>query len=38
MAYSEGILTLTYDFLLYIIPQLAKYPREKSRGLRLLIP
>lgn len=29
MAYSENILTLTYDFLLYIIPQLAKYPRDQ---------
>lgn len=30
MAYSDSILTLTYDFLLYLIPQLAKYPRDQK--------
>ena len=30
MANSETILTLTYDFLLYLIPQLSKYPRDQK--------
>lgn len=30
MAYSDSILTLTYDFLLYLIPQLSKYPRDQK--------
>lgn len=30
MGYSENILTLTYDFLLYLIPQLAKFPRDQK--------
>ena len=30
MADSENILTLTYDFLLYLIPQLAKFPRDQK--------
>lgn len=30
MAYSDSILTLTYDFLLYLILQLAKYPRDQK--------
>jgi len=30
MADSENILTLTYDFLLYLIPQLAKFPRAQK--------
>jgi len=33
MAYSDSILTLTYDFLLYLIPQLSKYPREQKFNL-----
>lgn len=28
MAHSENILTLTYDFLLYLIPELSKFPRD----------
>ena len=27
---AETILTLTYDFLLYLIPQLSKYPRDQT--------
>lgn len=30
MAHSDTILTLTYDFLLYLIPQLSKYPRDQK--------
>ncbi len=30
MAQSETILTLTYDFLLYVIPQLSKFPRDQK--------
>ena len=30
MAKLETILTLTYDFLLYLIPQLSKYPRDQK--------
>jgi len=30
MANSETILTLTYDFLVYLIPQLSKYPRDQK--------
>ena len=30
MAHSENILTLTYDFLLYLIPELSKYPRNQK--------
>ncbi len=30
MAYSDSILTLTYDFLLYLIPQLSKFPRDQK--------
>lgn len=30
MAYSDSILTLTYDFLLYLVPQLSKYPRDQK--------
>jgi len=30
MAHAENILTLTYDFLLYLIPQLSKFPRDQK--------
>jgi len=30
MAYSESILTLTYDFMKYLIPVLSKYPRDQK--------
>ncbi len=30
MAHQETILTLTYDFLLYLIPVLSKYPRDQK--------
>jgi hypothetical protein len=30
MAYSDSILTLTYDFLLYLIPELSKFPRDQK--------
>lgn len=30
MAEKENVLTLTYDLLKYIIPQLAKYPRTQK--------
>jgi len=30
MANSDSILTLTYDFLLYLIPQLSKFPRDQK--------
>lgn len=30
MAPPENILTLTYDFLLYLIPQLSKFPRDQK--------
>ncbi len=30
MAHSESILTLTYDFLLYLVPQVSKYPRDQK--------
>ncbi len=30
MASAENILTLTYDFLLYLIPELSKYPRDQK--------
>jgi len=30
MAHSETILTLTYDFLLYLIPQLSKFLRDQK--------
>lgn len=30
MAQAENILTLTYDFLLYLIPQLSKFPRDQK--------
>ena len=30
MAQAESILTLTYDFLLYLIPQVTKYPRDQK--------
>ncbi len=30
MAEAENILTLTYDFLLYLIPQLSKFPRDQK--------
>ena len=33
MAYSESILTLMYDFLLYLVPQLAKFPRDQKFNL-----
>jgi len=33
MAYSDTILTLTYDFLVYLIPQLSKYPRDQKFNL-----
>ncbi|MGH7492675.1 MAG: four helix bundle protein [bacterium] len=33
MAYSDSILTLTYDFLLYLIPQLTKFPRDQKFNL-----
>jgi len=28
MAQAETILTLTYDFLRYLVPELSKYPRD----------
>ena len=30
MAHADSILTLTYDFLLYLIPQLSKFPRDQK--------
>jgi len=30
MTNAESILTLTYDFLVYLIPQLSKYPRDQK--------
>ncbi len=30
MPQHETVLTLTYDFLKYIVPQLAKYPRDQK--------
>lgn len=33
MAHADSILTLAYDFLLYLIPQLAKYPRDQKFNL-----
>jgi hypothetical protein len=30
MAYFDSILMLTYDFLLYLIPQLSKFPRDQK--------
>jgi hypothetical protein len=30
MATQENIMTHTYDFLLYIVPQLSKYPRAQK--------
>jgi hypothetical protein len=30
MAHSDTIVTLMYDFLLYLITQLAKYPRDQK--------
>ncbi len=33
MAHSDSIHTLAYDFLLYLIPQLAKYPRDQKFNL-----
>ncbi|MCG3157875.1 MAG: hypothetical protein DKINENOH_04511 [bacterium] len=30
MAHPESILTLAYDFLLYLIPQLSKFPRDQK--------
>jgi hypothetical protein len=30
MAYSDNILTLTYDFLVYLIPELSKFPRDQK--------
>lgn len=33
MAYAENILTLTYDFLVYLIPQLSKFPRDQKFNL-----
>lgn len=29
MAEKENILTMTYDFLLYLVPQLSKFPRDQ---------
>ncbi|MGH7599020.1 MAG: hypothetical protein ACREOI_21910 [bacterium] len=33
MAHAENILTLTYDFLVYLIPQLSKFPRDQKFNL-----
>lgn len=33
MAYSDSILTLSYDFLVYLIPQLSKFPRDQKFNL-----
>lgn len=30
MAHAENILTLAYDFLKYLIPELSKYPRDQK--------
>jgi len=30
MTQPESILTLTYDFLLYLVPQVSKYPRDQK--------
>ncbi|MCI0691140.1 diversity-generating retroelement protein Avd [candidate division KSB1 bacterium] len=30
MPQYEDVLTLTYDFLKYLVPQLAKYPRDQK--------
>jgi len=30
MAYAENILTLSYDFLKYLIPELSKFPRDQK--------